>query len=151
MAQINRATFYKHYLDIPDLVEQMQAGLIADIRRLFRESDGLQQMFLTMVRSLKQDIRKYALLGSEHGDRELYSKIYAACFASSYPMTTSYLPELAPWQHELLHAYITYGIAGVLMSWIQGGAEREPEEIAAMIASLCVNTVASMKNGHGAE
>lgn len=34
-AQLNRATFYKHYLDIPDLMEKIEEDLFAKIRASF--------------------------------------------------------------------------------------------------------------------
>ena len=147
MAEINRATFYKHYLDIPDLLEKMEGKMLGDIRALFQECDDIQKAFLKMLQYAKMDFKKYAFLGSENGDRELFSKICNVCFESAYPMTETNLPQLDNWQRETLHAYITYGIAGIMKSWIMDGMAQPPEKVADIMASLCKVVIDGVREG----
>ena len=132
MAEINRATFYKHYLDIPDLLEKMEGKMLGDIRAL---------------QYAKEDFEKYAFLGSENGDRELFSKICDACFESAYPMTETNLLQFDNWQRETLHAYITYGIAGIMKSWIMNGMAQPPERVANIMVSLCKVVIDGVREG----
>lgn len=147
MAEINRATFYKHYLDIPDLLEKMEEKMLGDIRALFRECGDIQKAFLTMLQYAKEDFEKYAFLGSENGDRELFSKICDACFESAYPMTETNLLQFDNWQRETLHAYITYGIAGIMKSWIMNGMAQPPERVANIMVSLCKVVIDGVREG----
>ena len=147
MAEINRATFYKHYLDIPDLMEKMETRIFEGIHSLFYECDDLYKTFLQMVRYVRKDIRKYAVLGSENGDREFYSKVCGSFFDSAFPLTRSDNPELREIQHEFLHAYITFGTTGIMQTWIKNGMVQPPEEVARLITSLCYTVSDGVKQG----
>ena len=53
MAQINRATFYKHYLDIPDLLEKTEEKLLDQIRTFYQNTQDIEQAFLELMIYLK--------------------------------------------------------------------------------------------------
>ncbi|MDD6878956.1 MAG: TetR/AcrR family transcriptional regulator, partial [bacterium] len=38
LAQINRATFYRHYLDIPDLMEKLEEELFDKTRQIYQQN-----------------------------------------------------------------------------------------------------------------
>ena len=50
-AQLNRATFYKHYLDIPDLMEKIEEDLFDKIRDYFNEKEIIN----TYIKENKSD------------------------------------------------------------------------------------------------
>ena len=50
MAQINRATFYKHYQDIPQLLEKLEEDLFDQIREMFKDqAKNMERMLLDMM------------------------------------------------------------------------------------------------------
>ena len=147
MAQINRATFYKHYLDIPDLLEKTEEKLLDQIRTFYQNTQDIEQAFLDLMIYLKSNVQRYMVLGSAYGDPSLMSKTFELCMRESAFMTNSNLPELNDQQQNLLHHYLSYGIGGVLQNWIQNGLQQTPEEMTKLVFSLCCHVIDGIRQG----
>jgi len=147
MAQINRATFYKHYLDIPDLLEKTEEKLLEPIHRIYQSAQNIEQTFLDLMIYLKNNVQRYMVLGSVHGDPSLMSKMFELCMRESAFMTNANLPKLDVHHQNLLHHYLSYGIGGVLQNWIQNGMQQTPEEMTKLVFSLCGHVIDGIRQG----
>ena len=59
-AQINRATFYKHYLDVADLLEKIEENLFDQIRESFgSEKIKLREFLVKMMYYTKENQSRY--------------------------------------------------------------------------------------------
>ena len=80
-AQINRATFYKHYLDIPDLLEKLEERLFEKIRLAFRDhAAGMESFLIDMLNFMRQEGMRFMVLGSDNGDPGLMAKCSGDAF-----------------------------------------------------------------------
>ena len=147
MAQINRATFYKHYLDIPDLLEKTEEKLLDQISRIYQNTQNIEQVFLELMVYLKNNVQRYMVLGSAHGDSSLMSKTFEMCMRESAFMTNANLPKLDVHHQNLLHHYLSYGIGGVLQNWIQNGLQQTPEDMTKLVFSLCSHVIDGVRQG----
>lgn len=141
-AQINRATFYKHYLDIPDLLEQMEEQLFEQIRSAFTPGTRSLEAFLTeILQHVHNDQARYVLLGSDHGDPNLMSKVFLLCYESAYPLVARIIQKITESERQMLYHYLSHGSAGVLIWWIKGGMQESSQDVAKFIMATCSTTI----------
>ena len=76
-AEINRATFYKHYLDVYDLLDQIENQFIEELKQALKAEHNRQPkvIFNLIMSSLQKDSETYKALFSEHGDPEFRLRI----------------------------------------------------------------------------
>ena len=144
-AGINRATFYKHYLDIPDLFEKMENQLFDQIRGMFNDrAENLETMMLSMMNYTRQEGNRFFILGSDHADPHLMTKTFQICYEMAYPLLERNLPEMDSRKREMLYHFVSQGSGGILTCWIRGGMQEPPEEIIALIMKLCTNALSDL-------
>lgn len=137
-AQINRATFYKHYLDIADLLEKMEESLFDQIRAVF-DTDNLkiQDFLVKMMYYTRENYARFMALGGDNGDPNLMAKTFMVCYEKGYPLMSSNIRTLSREEKEMLFAFMSHGAGAILTLWIKNGMKESPEEVARLILSLC--------------
>ena len=79
-AGINRTTFYKHYLDVPDLLGKIEDQLLVGLKTLVSErwaaTEDPELFAAEVLRLILKDSEGYACLGSRNGDAALNSKLF---------------------------------------------------------------------------
>lgn len=137
-ARINRATFYKHYLDIPDLLEKLEADLFRQIREMFGDpAEDIESRLLDMLHYTRREGQRFMTLGSDNGDPDLMRKSFLIYCDIAYPLVKRSMPELPEKKLQMLVQFMTQGGSGILTWWIRGGMLEEPEEIGRYIIDLC--------------
>lgn len=145
-AGINRTTFYKHYLDVQDLLGKIENGQLASLKALVSErwasSHDPELVTTEVLRLIREGGERYACLGSRNGDEALNSKLFRMIYEMFYPVLTQNLPSLSETESQMLYFYLSQGSGGILLWWIQNGMREPPEEIAAYIMTLVRRTIA---------
>lgn len=138
LAEINRATFYKHYLDVYDLMEQIEAGALEHIRdtaKQMREGNaGLH--FVNLLEHVRESHAQYAVIGSDHGDPHFAQKVSACLFEETRESIFRRLPIMEDEQKQLVCCFLEGGGSSVLQHWIQTGMAQEPSVLARLIFHL---------------
>ena len=129
-ADINRSTFYAHYLDVYDLKEQLEQGFFQEIGSLFQVKQW-DNFMLEIMRVLQKNADFCQSLFGKYGNHEF---IYH-CVSSWLDMSGTYKSPDDHWRM----LFITSGAAAVTGNWIQGGMKESPEEIAHILNCLCDN------------
>lgn len=138
-AQINRATFYKHYQDIPQLLEKLEGDLFAQIREMFRDqAENMETMLLDMMNYTRREWERFMALGSDNGDPNLMMKTFLICYENAYPLLSRNMPELPEAQRQMLFRFMSQGAGGILTWWIQDGMQENPETVVQYIMKLCI-------------
>lgn len=138
LAQINRATFYKHYLDVPDLMEKLENQLFDEIRSVFgAEEVELKPFLLKMLHYTCREREKYMALGGANGDPNLMTKTFLVCYESAYPIMQQNMPGMKESERQMLYHFLSQGAGGVLTWWIRDGMQQSPEVIAQFILGVC--------------
>ena len=143
MAGINRATFYKHYQDVPALLESQVDALLQQLQQ-FLDSRGdqpIDTMILEILRHMRSEGMYYYALGSQNGDPALPTKTFELCYRSVFPLLKKHLPEMSGEQMEMLYFYLSQGCGGVLTWWLRNGMVQPPEDVAKFILDASVSTV----------
>lgn len=138
IAQINRATFYKHYADVPQLLEKLEERLFDQIRTVFRDhSVSLEAFLLDMLAYTKSEGMRFMVLGSENGDPNLMAKTLMICYETAYPILEKSMSSGTEKDRQILYHFLSHGSGGILTHWIQNGMQEPPEDIVKFILKLC--------------
>lgn len=138
MAQINRATFYKHYADVPQLLEKLEERLFVQIRAAFDDhAVGLEVFLMEMLNYTKNEGMQFMVLGSDNGDPNLMAKTFMICYESAYPLLERNLSVGTEEERQMLYHFLSHGSGGILTNWIRNGMQESPEVIVKFILELC--------------
>jgi len=137
-ALINRATFYKHYQDIPQLLEKLEEDLFGQILEMFQDqAENMETMLLDMMHYTKREWERFMALGSENGDPNLMLKTFMICYEKAYPIVEQNMPGLKEPQRQMVYQFMSQGAGGILTWWIKDGMKEDPQAVVAMIMKLC--------------
>lgn len=137
-AQINRATFYKHYMDVPDLLEKIEEDLFNKIRSSFDEEEiKLKHFLISMMQYTRENQSRFMALGGDNGDPALMTKTFMVCYERAYPLLAQNLRTLQENEKQMLYHYLSHGAGAVLTWWIKDGMRQSPEDVAQFILDLC--------------
>lgn len=134
-AGITRKTFYNHYQDKIDLVQEYQAEITRDIQKIQSRHQSFDRAyFIEVLQYLdRQDILLASLL-SYNGSLELQSLIKGTMyrFCRELLSRTITIPDILEYQ-----AVITANaIFGVIQHWLTTGKKLSPEELARVLSCL---------------
>ncbi|MBO0412889.1 TetR/AcrR family transcriptional regulator C-terminal domain-containing protein [Enterococcus hulanensis] len=146
-SQINRGTFYLHYLDKYDLMEKLEEQAINDLKQILLFDKNTENLndpielipydaILKALIYVKNDFDFIKTLASDGGDpnfilmiKEILSQMIDSKIQQSEKLTFSQkmLPE--DYAREILLS----SMVAILVLWIKKDAAESPEEIAVMI------------------
>ncbi len=137
LADINRGTFYSHYTDIYDLVEQLEGELIENMTRVINfESIGEQdqlQMFTDVFTHLQTNIDDYKIVLLNPSSSRCLDVILAEVYRHHVSAFMSKDPTIPQTRIDYTFALLSSGSTQVIMKWIDNNFEESPEEMAALI------------------
>ncbi|MDO4647790.1 MAG: TetR-like C-terminal domain-containing protein [Eubacteriales bacterium] len=142
-AQINRTTFYKHYLDVYDLMDQTEQYVLS----IFQEElegmreQGLEAALTAILTNMKEHIDQYAALFGPNGNSDFLTKISEICYPMFRGHRESSEEERDTRLDQMSYAYISSGCAGILGCWMRYHFEQSPGEIAHLILQMVTLTM----------
>ena len=137
-AMINRATFYKHYESVPQLLEKLEEALFDQILEMFHDhAQNMETMLMDMMHYTKREWERFMALGSENGDPNLMMKTFTICYEKAYPIVEHNMPGLTEPQRQMVYQFMSQGAGGILTWWIKDGMKEDPQAVVTMIMKLC--------------
>jgi len=146
-ADVNRGTFYCHYKDIYDMMEQLEEELFQEFAALMdaytatelRHGLGpiLQDVFRFIQRNLDLAI---PLLGMRQRTaflerfKEVVREKVSREWNSLYQFKSGH-------QREYYLSFLVGGVIGLVQGWAEGGGRETPEEMAAMAEELILRGI----------
>lgn len=145
-AEINRGTFYFHYSDIYELLDELENDVFTELEKMFDQYDEnlskevttpslLDVLFLSL--SEKRDII-YILLGP-NGSRSFSSRIDGWVDYHSRNILKSAFPQVEAEYHRLVSAFLIRGVIGTFKTWYETGQKQSPQELAQIIKKIVGN------------
>lgn len=137
-AEINRATFYKHYRDAFDLLEQIEGDALEHLRETARQirTDNAAGHFVHLLENAQKHHQEFAVIGSEHGDPYFTRRASACLYEEIRPAILCRLSELAEEEKVMACCFLERGGSGVLEHWLETGMGEKPEAVAQLIFRL---------------
>ena len=138
-AGINRSTFYRHYRDIPDLMEQtekeIQKGLFRAVggqgdflARLETSSDALEPL----IAYIGQNRHFYRIYLRKHGDNALEDGYQLFWDKKIEPMFLAHNVG-SKTRMQYYFAYAKTGFITVLRMWLESGCKESPQELSEIL------------------
>lgn len=150
-AGVNRSTFYLHYENTADLLEEAVAMVHARFRTsaaaggempVLAEETPLEELFLVtdrwlvpyleFVRENRHVYRAIHFQMEVFGGDQAYRQYFQTVFS---PILSRYGVDRG--KHEYIMEFYRYGLTAVLMRWVEADCRESVEEIAGVI-KLCV-------------
>ena len=142
MSDLNRGTFYLHYRDVYDLLEQTEKELMEDFNRALEKFEPANPLphtapFFTEVYSIvkeNQDI--VAILLGENGDLQFQNRLREVVKGKCLKDLMEHYQNLDPGNYTVLFYFILSGCIGIVQYWLKGGCRETPEELAAITEEI---------------
>lgn len=139
MAQINRATFYKHYEDIFDLLRKLEDESIEGMRKsiLACKKRTSQSLLLTILKNIRDTGNSYAVLTSQNGDPGLADRISELFYQEFCPLIAKSLSGHTEDEQNAAYLFVAGGSGHLISAWINNGMQAPPEQVAKDIHTMC--------------
>ncbi|MDD2362003.1 MAG: TetR-like C-terminal domain-containing protein [Oscillospiraceae bacterium] len=140
-ADVNRATFYAHYNDQYDFMNQIQDELLENVENhlsAFAQND-LPNPIVDMVEQIfeyiKENARICKLLLSDRGDLNFQKRVFMLVYKNIINNIISN-GSVSKEDAEYIHAFTLTGCIGVIQKWLNDDMEKSPRFIASTILKL---------------
>lgn len=147
LADVNRGTFYTHYTDQYDLLQQIQDEFAAEVLDLQskRRSEHLstQDMLTELATYFREQLPLCKVLFTTSGGEELIAKLMHD--ASEEFLESWHGQGAEPADAEMLYEFIAHGAASVLRGWVMADAPQPPEHVAHLIIQASTSGSASFR------
>lgn len=154
-AGINRSTFYSHYSDIYDLMEEIEDEMMAEFldtlrdvefSKIYSDNETLIATYVQIFEFLKRNSDMCIFLISENSDRKLVKTLFQTAKKKTVEEYKKMYPDATYKKLEMLYAFIASGCIGLLELWINNGMKESSEEMAEITNSIMLNGVNYLNN-----
>ncbi len=141
MADINRATFYAHYLDQYDLLRQMEKELIDGIRQhlddynLQNATSAPLEMLIKILEFIKENAQLFDLLLNFNGDIEFQGDVIEL-IGQQYFYSIHTQNDVSENDKEYIFLFLANGSIGIIRKWLADGLVRSTKEIGYLLMRL---------------
>lgn len=142
-AQINRTTFYKHYLDVYDLNEKIEKGLFESYYGLFEvlETNGIEQGIIEMLSRIKQNADTYKLLFGANKNSFFNEKLAEFIYNEITPLLCETPLFGKQVENVWFYNFLVWGCGGFVHNWVTNGMQEPVEDVAAFIEKMIANNI----------
>ncbi len=145
IADINRATFYRYYLDVFDLLSSIEEEFANELKSAYQQKESKQETirafskaFLTVFIENKDLVK---ILFNHNNNLSFLNEILQMAFEKCKERWEKDLPDLSEEDMEFASVFIFNGALGVLNFWIKNDFDKDIEEVADIIETLsCYGT-----------
>lgn len=139
IAEINRATFYKHYEDTFDLLRKLEDEAIEGMQKniLACKKITSQGMLITILKNIRDTGNSYAVLTSQNGDPGLAARISEVFYQEFRPLMAERLSGYTENEQNAAYLFVAGGSGHLISAWINNGMQTPPEQVANDINSMC--------------
>lgn len=140
-ADVNRATFYAHYLDQYDLLHQIEIGIIDDINQYLNSYDlkNVSKVPAQMLDKILEYIKDNAeifnlLLLSSNADIQFQQEITKIIGQQHFSKMAADKED-----SEYVFLFFANGAIGLITKWLKDGMKKPVKEMAGLILRLSIN------------
>lgn len=150
MAEINRATFYKHYADPFELLQKLEEEVLVELQQNIRvrTQQTSQGLLLTILKSMKNTKNSYTLLTSQNGDPGFAARISDLFYQEFQPRMAEDLPGCTEEEKNAAFLFVSGGCGHLISAWIKNGMQTSPEQVADELNKICRVFVKSYRKNH---
>ena len=136
LAEINRATFYKHYADSFDLLEKLEDEALAWLEKAISEDAPRQDVLRMVLDRLSGTDNPYGAVASANGDPGFAARISALFYREFRPQLAQSLPGRTEEERTAAYFFVVGGCSHLLAKWMQEGRKTPPEVVAEKLEAM---------------
>ena len=135
IAEINRGTFYRYYLDVYDLADKLMDQGIEQVREMLgQESDkGFEEMLASILRFLEKDREFFYMLMSGTFESQENNTFMMRLFTVCFEQLHMSFPGGDALEQVRLLSFISGGSGALIEYWLVSDNGESPEEMAKTI------------------
>lgn len=137
-ADVNRGTFYAHYLDAYDLLGQIEDELMAEILSSLEDirQSSMHEMIENLLLSIERNKALCSVLFTEYGDKAFLSHIIDLAKEKSFAEWKRLMPAAA--ENDLLRVYtfISNGSVALIQQWLMGQIDDTPRGLSVFMEQV---------------
>jgi len=144
LVDFNRGTFYCHYRDIYDMLEQIEDEMFEEFRAVMNAYPpsalrvGLQPILRDVFKFINKNADMCEVLLGMDGDSSFFQRLKAAVYDRTLEeWGTLYDLKTAP-NRECTMGFLVGGTVSMLQVWAKSGRLESPDEMAELAAQLIV-------------
>lgn len=134
-AEVNRATFYKYYCDVYDLMEKLEQAFMEELLGGMQEKEFRPTLHFILT-SIQANGALYQALFSENGDPHFLDRLLTRCFQGIELRMPESCRSLPPSRQRWLYYFVAQGCRGIISQWMQQGMQEPVEEVEGFAAKL---------------
>lgn len=139
IADINRATFYRYYLDIFDLFDKIQEEFVEKLKLSIENNENDYTVFsfckgLLEVLLEEKDLAK--IIFNINKNLVFLDDILEIAYTNCYNNWSKDYPDVSPEDVEYATIFIFNGALGIINFWIKNDFNKSIDEVALMIQNL---------------
>ena len=142
-ADINRGTFYKHYLDVYDLYDKAEQDILVDLGMLVLQLESLpsDQFFSHLVDYIDDNRAIFRMMFSPNSTSKLRDR-FNRCLEGSFRQVEAEKKDKSASDITLRYQtnYRTRGCVAIIALWVRGGFTEKKDFIVKMLSELDSNT-----------
>ena len=151
MADLNRGTFYLHYKDVFDLLEQTEEELLTAFRQLLNRLDAknsdndLVPVFEEIFSMVNENGDLVEILLGENGDLNFLNRLKALIREKCLENWMEMFRGGNSSDFEACSAFIVAGSVGLVQHWLQTGMDQSPRDLAILAERLFLHGMESIR------
>jgi AcrR family transcriptional regulator len=139
-ADVSRSTFYAHYKDQYDLLQQIQEETIANIEKFLEKynddesRDGIIRLLEELLRYIADNGESIQVLLSENGDINFQKKIFG--FTRRKQVMKYFAGKFDEKTQEYASVFTVNGSIGLIQQWLKNGMDVPVDEMTRLIITM---------------
>lgn len=144
---INRGTFYLHYKDIFDMVDQVEDEMFLQFNEILKRNEpqnlngSINPVLIDIFQFINDNADMAQVLLSEHGDISFVNKLTDVLKTRCFQNWRSVFSEGNSRYFELYYSYIVTGCIGLVQNWLNSGRVETPHEIARITERIMLHGI----------
>lgn len=136
LADINRSTFYKYYLDPYDWIEQAEKECLTVTQEVIDRIDctDTEVLLTELFEYIKANFEMFRVVYTHRGN--LFKEIFALYLEKAESRLKDAISQNPVGSQKWEYYLLIYGCNGIINCWINDGMEQSPKELASYIANL---------------
>ncbi|MEG1857780.1 MAG: TetR/AcrR family transcriptional regulator [Pseudoflavonifractor sp.] len=150
-ADVNRSTFYLHYYDIYNLMEELEdqiggelTAALSAIPRL-ADQDSFSAFYTAIFSLFARHAELCEILLGENGDKAFVDKLFAVGREKCVAEWCRIYPNAPRRRVEFYYVFLSSGCVGLLREWFSGGCKAPAEEVARQVQELVSSTIRTLE------
>lgn len=148
VAQINRGTFYTHYTDIYDLLEQIEQEMFAAVEKaleplLVAKDEHLNPVEISteIFQCLKDHADVCTMILGDYGDKQFAYRLIYLGRDRCMETYLNYFRGASKKEIEAFYAFVSAGCIGLLQNWLADGMRAPAQEVAEMAERIMLHGI----------